>query len=390
MADLDVLYSMGISHNKFPLPLPDGSFYPDYMFRLDKRPFEFLTHFNRVRDKAWEECTFMDLGCSEGSTTLGLSQMGSTVYGVEGRSDGVDRARIFAKMLGYDRTHFEIKNVDFDDAYREVDGIFNAGVLYHLEDPIACMERCAKHARHFVMVDTCHAPRSAEEQANSKFGPLFGAKRTLDYNGLKIDAIDYTEPADTEEKQDGRRRGPRAGIGNTISVWIAHAGLVDLMKELGFAHHQILADKTHVPRLRTVFWREAPRPTEPLGGFRKPLPPAEPAATAIAAARSRDLAYLKSTKTPVVVAGHAPWLGAIAEELRGEGVTVTAEIEMPGEAGKRLNRGHLDAYLSDEMRHVVLATPQAPRGAFDLMILDRFDYAFTSFAMAHTQEMAAA
>ena len=152
------LYSLGVSHNKFPVPLPDGTYYPDHMTVLDARPMEFLTNYNRVRTADWKNLSFLDLGCSEGSTTLGLSQMGSEVFGVEGRGDAVARANALREIVGFKRTHFSIGNVNDESVFREVDGIFNAGILYHLEDPVTFLERCAKYARHFVYVDSGHAP----------------------------------------------------------------------------------------------------------------------------------------------------------------------------------------------------------------------------------------
>jgi 2-polyprenyl-3-methyl-5-hydroxy-6-metoxy-1,4-benzoquinol methylase len=121
-----------VPHNIFPLALPDGTYYPDHLANKDTRPLEFLTQFNRVRDRDWADCTFMDLGCSEGSTTLKLSQMGSTVYGVEGRGDGVERAKGLKDVVGFENTHFKVGNVNDAAIYEEVDGIFNSGILYHL------------------------------------------------------------------------------------------------------------------------------------------------------------------------------------------------------------------------------------------------------------------
>jgi 2-polyprenyl-3-methyl-5-hydroxy-6-metoxy-1,4-benzoquinol methylase len=146
------LYKLGVPHNKFSVPMPDGTYYPDYITTLDRRPVEFLRHFDRVRRKDWADCSFLDLGCSEGTTTLGLSQMGSTVYGVEGRADGIDRANVLKDIVSFKNTHYWVDNVVNESAFREVDGIFNAGILYHLEEPVPMMERCVRFARDFVYV----------------------------------------------------------------------------------------------------------------------------------------------------------------------------------------------------------------------------------------------
>ncbi|MEM9811058.1 MAG: methyltransferase domain-containing protein [Pseudomonadota bacterium] len=383
MTSIDAIYELGISHNKFTLPLPDGTSYPDYLFSSDKRPLEFLQGFDRVRDRDWSDCTFYDLGCSEGSTTFGMSQMGSTVYGVEGRTDGVERAKVLKQIIGFERTHFSVGNVDHEESYRQVDAIFNAGVLYHLEDPVTCLERCAENARLFIYLDTGHAPRSHEEREGSKFASKFGRVHTIRRHGLELEAVDFAEPSTTAEKKGGVRRGPRAGIGNTNSVWLSHASTVELMKVLGFPYHETIADKPHIPRLRTCFWRTEPRAPSPLGALFKPLPAEAPREAAIAATRARDLAYLKRTGAPVVVVGHEPLLAAVAEDLREGGARVDAVIAAPGSLGDTLTLQGLNKLLDGRSGLVALATHDVARASFNLMKLDRFGYVFTSFALEH-------
>ena len=390
MTAIDAIYGLGISHNKFPLVLPDGTYYPDYLFFVDKRPIEFLTHFDRVRDRDWSDCTFADLGCSEGSTTFGISQTGATVYGVEGRADGVERAKVLRDIVGFERTHFQVGNVYHEESYREVDGIFNAGVLYHLEDPVACLERSARNARHFVYLDTGHAPRSAEERAASKFSRNFGRTYTFRAHGVDLEAVDFAEPGHKEEKKDGIRRGPRAGIGNTNSVWLSQASTIELMKALGFPYHETIADKPHIPRLRTCFWRTEPRPATKLGPLPKALPKGLPRDAAIAAARARDLAYLKRTDKPVTVVGHKPLLAAVASDLKEAGVRVDAVLEAPGALGDPLGLMMLDKLLARRSGLVAVATRDVARASFNLMKLDRFPYVFTSFALTHDRELAGA
>ena len=388
MTAIDAIYELGISHNKFSLPLPDGTFYPDYFFSSDKRPLEFLKSFDRIRDGDWADCTFSDLGCSEGSTTFGISQMGSTVYGVEGRADGVERAKVLQQIIGFERTHFSVGNVDHEESYRQGDAIFNAGVLYHLEDPVTCLERCAENARLFIYLDTGHAPGSQQEREGSKFASNFGRVHTVKRHGLELEAVDFAEPSTTAEKKGGVRRGPRAGIGNTNSVWLSHASTVELMKVLGFPYHETVGEQPHIPRLRTCFWRTEPKAPSPLGTLLKPLPAEAPPEAAIAAARTRDLAYLKRTGAPVIVIGHEPLLAAVAEDLRKGGANIDAVIKAPGNLGDKLPLRGLDKMLDGRSGRVAVATRDVARASFNLMKLDRFGYVFTSFALARERELA--
>jgi SAM-dependent methyltransferase len=382
---LDAIYDLGISHNKFGLPLPDGTHYPEYATNVTgERALEFLTNFNRMRDRDWSECSFLDLGCSEGSTTFELSQMGSTVYGVEGREDGIRRAEVLKSILGFERTHFSVGNVDHAQSYRAVDGIFNAGVLYHLEDPVACLERCVENARLFVYLDTGHKPRSEAELQNSKFVRNFGRSYKINYKGLELDVVDFAEPKGTAEKQsDGTRRGPRAGIGNDNSVWLSHESAIQLMAKLGFPYHETIKEYPNIPRLRTCFFRSPPKPSEPIGPFLKPLPRLLPRDEAILKTRERDLAYLRRKQEPVLLIGRDPLLSAVERDLNEAGIEISERIVLPGDPPTP--KGILNQLTKGKSGLVVVATPDIVKTIRSLVILDRFNYAFSSFALSRLQ-----
>lgn len=379
---VDAIYDLGISHNKFGIALPDGTHYPEYSRNFTgERALEFLTHFDRVRDRDWSDCSFLDLGCSEGSTTFEISQMGSTVYGVEGREDGIRRAEVIKCILNFERTHFSVGNVDHASSYREVDGIFNAGILYHLEDPVTCLERCADNARLFVYLDTGHAPRSETEQQSSKFVRNFGRHYKIDYKGLELDAVDFAEPKNTSEKQgDGMRRGPRSGIGNSNSVWLSHESAIALMAKLGFPHHETIKDYPHIPRLRTCFFRTAPKPIKPIQTYLKPLPKLLPSDEATLRTRERDIAYLHSKGEPVLLMGREPMMSQVERDLNDADIAISERIILPGEGSP--GKGMLNDLTKGREGLVVVAAPDFIKIIRDLVVLDRFQYAFASFAMA--------
>jgi hypothetical protein len=377
---VDAIYSLGISHNKFGLPLPDGTTYPEWAVNYSgERALEFITQFDRVRDRDWKDCTFLDLGCSEGSTTFELSQMGSAVYGVEGRDDGIVRANVLKQVLRSESTFFSVGNINDESSYREVDGIFNAGVLYHLEDPVTCLERTAASARLFVYLDTGHAPRSIDEQQRSKFVANFGRPYKIGYRGLELDAIDFAEPKNTSEVQgDGLRRGPRSGIGNDNSVWLSHESTVALMAKLGFPHYKVIRDYPHIPRLRTAFFREEPRAATFAGNYTKPLAVPLPRAEAIRRVRARDIAFLQKTGKPVVLLGSEPLLSAVERELQNAEIVIGDKILLPNVP---VSKSLLNQVTSGKDGFIVLALPDTVKMARNIGILNRFSYMFTSFVM---------
>ena len=380
---VDEIYDLGISHNKFGVPLPDGTPYPEHAVSFTgDRALEFLTHFDRVRDREWHDCSFLDLGCSEGSTTFELSQMASTVYGVEGRADGIRRAEVLKSILKFERTHFEVGNVNDASSYREVDGIFNAGVLYHLDDPVTCLVRSAENSRLLMYLDTGHMPANLADVETSRFARNYGKAYKLHYKGLELDAIDFAEPGDTRETlADGTRRGPRSGIGNSNSVWLTQQSAIDLMAKLGFPFHETVKIQPAIPRYRTCFFRSQPRPKKSLPPLLKPLPKMLPWSEAILRIRERDTAYIHRTGEPVLLIGHEPLLSVVRQDLNQASIPIKEEVVLPGEGPP--SRGVLNSLTNGKSGLVVVATPEVVKTIHGLMLMDRFHYAFASFAMAH-------
>jgi hypothetical protein len=380
MPSIDAIYELGISHNKFGLALPDGTPYPEYSKNLTaERSREFLTHFDRVRDREWDQCSFLDLGCSEGSTTFEISQMGSSTCGVEGREDAVHRAEVLKSIVGFDNTYFSLGNVNDASSYRKVDAIFNAGILYHLDDPVACLERTTENARLFVYLDTGHAPRDESERQRSKFAAKFGRTFTIDYKGLELEAVDFAEPGNTAEKQaDGVRRGPRSGIGNSNSVWLSHQSAIALMAKLGFPYHETIKDYPKIPRLRTAFFRTPPNPARPIERYLRPLEQLLPMPARALRIRERDTAYLRKVSQPVLLIGQEPWISQVAADLREADIAINEQLALDGGP---IARGTLNEATKGKSGFVAVATDDVIATIRHIVVLDRFDYAFASFAM---------
>ena len=385
---VDAIYGLGVSHNKYAVPLPDGTYYPEWATPRDNRALQFLTHFDRIRDKPWADCTFLDLGCSEGSTTFGLSQTGATVFGVEGRADGIDRANVLRNIISFDKTFFSVGNVDEESSYRPVDGIFNCGILYHLSNPIRCLEQSAKNARLFVYIDTGHAPRSDEERRNSKFTKAFGKPLQLDYQGLKVDAVEFAEPTTPEKDAKGIRRKPRSAIGNSTSVWLAHSSMISVMAKLGFPYHETLTDYPKIPRLRTCFFRSPPKAVSELEALSKPLPAVESPDNVVLKCRQRDLKYLKGQRRPVLVIGREPMLSRVVHDLTTNGIKVSSSVAIPGTEGDPYSVNTIKNLIVNDLELGVAAVTDVIKLTEQLMRLDKFKYVFSSFALAHSRGLA--
>ncbi|HET9866717.1 MAG TPA: hypothetical protein VFQ06_05455 [Nitrospira sp.] len=152
------------------------------------------------------------------------------------------------------------------------------------------------------------------------------------------------------------------------------------MAQLGFPHHETIHDAPKFPRLRTCFFRTPPRPAEPIRSFLKPLPELLPEKDAILKIRERDVAYLSRSGEPVSVIGREPMLSLVKSDLSDYGVEVREQIVLPGEGSTP--RGILNELTKGKSGLIVLAAPDVIQIVRHLVVLDRFRYAFVSFAMA--------
>lgn len=285
--------------------------------------------------------------------------------------------------MGFESVDFRVENVNDDTSFREVDGIFNAGILYHLDKPLEFLVRTCENAREFVYLDTGHAPIDDQEMGRSKFLKNFGKRYTLEFRGLTLDVIDFAEPGDTRERDEkGRRRGPRSGIGNSNSVWLTHESTVELMRKMGFEHYEQVNYTPIIPRRRTCFFRNAPQPARVPLTFTHSLPRPLPRAQAVAATMARDLAYLRSASRPITVMGSEPGLSAVAAHLRGHGIAAFSAVPLPVGEGGKVSLGKLETAIGDRDGIVVLAVGEPLQIMRKLVKLDCFSLALTSFGLA--------
>jgi len=99
----------------------------------------------------------VDLGCLEGGYSLALAKMGFDVVGIEAREDNVRKCE-------WVKSHFTLPNLRFvkDDArnfahYGPFDVVFCAGLLYHLDYPVAFIELMGRVAQRAVIVHSHYA-----------------------------------------------------------------------------------------------------------------------------------------------------------------------------------------------------------------------------------------
>ncbi len=379
-------YDMGPSTNIFSTPLLDGTLFPEHLNEEDTRPYMFLSQFDRIRKKPWSECTFLDLGCNEGSSTLLLGQSGAHIIGIEGREDAVHRANYVKEQLGFNNVTFVSGNLLDQSLWRQADAIYAAGILYHMENPFGLLELISSHSEQYVYFCTHCAPRSAVQLRESGFGRRISKSDIITYRDKPILTVSVAEPEDVSEIQEhGFRRSPRSGIGNQSSIWLSNNGLADAMALLGFKAYEIHHQGKDL-RFRISFFRKKPeKVVGRLDPLNQPLPKRNSLSASACVVLQKDLCFLKESQHEVIVIGSNWVLESCINLLKDHHIPIFREVIDLGST--RVLRPTELAHMLDLKRksgllNIVLAL-EDPRALYhQLMIMNCAAYIFTSFALS--------
>lgn len=168
----------------------------------------------------------LEPGSLEGAMTVELARRAREVVGLEGRPENVGRAEFLKGLFGADNVCFHVTDLEEDDlsSYGGFDAVFCCGLLYHLPNPRAFVERMAAVAPNLYL-DTQYA--RPDWELTERDG-LLGWVRAED------------------------PRDPRLGLSGT-AFWPTLDGLHRLLRESGYGTVKTLAsppDNRHGPRVR--------------------------------------------------------------------------------------------------------------------------------------------
>jgi len=104
------------------------------------------------------ECSVLDVGCNSGWFSFDLAYRGArSVDGVDLRAHNIEQARFLADYFGFANTRFDVADATAFDDGRTWDVVLNLGVLYHVTDPLAFVQRTYELCTRFAVLDTiCH------------------------------------------------------------------------------------------------------------------------------------------------------------------------------------------------------------------------------------------
>lgn len=156
----------------------------------------------------------VELGCHEGTHTLGLAERAASVIAVDARKENVEKARVRTKYFGV-RSDVRILDVEREEM-PPADLYFHVGVLYHLADPVAHLQKMGSLATDLYL-DT-HYAEGAQDSYISADGNRYPCRH-------------HTEDV----------RAPQSGM-RTLSRWIP-LGLIQRVLAKAFASVVVAATR---------------------------------------------------------------------------------------------------------------------------------------------------
>jgi hypothetical protein len=176
----------------------------------------------------------LELGPAYGHHTVLLDKLGATrIVCVESRAENVAACEATKARYGLDSTTIVQQDLeqlcrgDVAAAYEPgFDLVFNAGLLYHLSDPVPALQWCRAQAPQLFL-----ATHYYETDAPAYYPA--GAFTALRYR--ESDAMSYRE---------GGVVDPLSGMEPT-SVWMTEAALVEALQKAGYGRVSVLGRDVH-------------------------------------------------------------------------------------------------------------------------------------------------
>lgn len=159
-----------------------------------------------------------DLGCLEGGFSVLLARAGYEVLGIEGQPDNYETCRWVADQVGLDNLEFVLDDVRNVGDHGPFDAVLCAGLIYHLDQPVAFLHRLGELTRRLLIVSTNFATRDGRELET--FGELLDPE--------------LSEHEGRRGRWFGEIPGPWSSLGNPRSFWLERDDLLRTMIAAGF------------------------------------------------------------------------------------------------------------------------------------------------------------
>jgi SAM-dependent methyltransferase len=159
-----------------------------------------------------------DLGCLEGGYSVMLARAGYEVVGFEGQPGNFATCRWVQARVGLPNLEFVQADVRDIAAYGRFDAVLCAGLLYHLDQPVAFLGALGEVIGRLLIVSTNHATEEGRE---------------LETYGDLLD-VELSEHEGRRGRWFGEVPGPWSSIDNQRSFWLERGDLLRTLVASGF------------------------------------------------------------------------------------------------------------------------------------------------------------
>ena len=167
------------------------------------------------------DITVADLGCLEGGYAAEFARAGYNVTGIEVRPENHERAAWVADMLGLPNLRFICGDAREVLPGTRFDVVFCAGLLYHLDQPVAFLNLLGQVTRRMLILNTNFSLQDG------------GHPESAHHPGERCDYAD--------SRNEGRAGHwhheidtPWSSFGNTSSFWLRKDDLLLSIRDAGF------------------------------------------------------------------------------------------------------------------------------------------------------------
>lgn len=198
-----------------------------------------LGHFIKYR----RDLTAIDLGCFEGGYTVELGHMGFNTVGIEARKENIDKANYVRNNLS-----LPIKFVQDDVRnllqYSRVDAMLCAGLLYHLDDPVAMLRKMAESTKQVLIIITHFALERSLLYDLGDFNryilaPILKGIGISYIHNYRLSKLTYNEGYRGRWYKEYSKRAPKekiekaapAAYNNNRSFWLCKGEIVKVLSE---------------------------------------------------------------------------------------------------------------------------------------------------------------
>ena len=191
------------------------------------------------------EKSVLELGPLEGAHTFMLEGAGASVTAIEGNYGAFLRCLTVKNFLGLKAKFLlgDFSKIELGSKYFKA--VVACGVLYHMADPVALLEKIAKNTdnifiwTHYFNEDFKKWSPEARRELNEGRWDIANIQNT-NFKGIQVRTV---------RQNYGKALGWRGFCGGTesYSYWIYRQDLLSLLNKLGFSSIQINFDKVDHP-----------------------------------------------------------------------------------------------------------------------------------------------